>query len=910
MPRKTSKSARSPKGSSRQKLAETKRLEEDGIRLKNWKRWGPYLSERQWSTVREDYSPEGDSWDYFPHEHARSRAYRWGEDGLLGFTDRECRLCFALALWNGRDPILKERLFGLTSNEGNHGEDVKEEYFYLDSTPTHAYAKALYKYPQAEFPYKQLLAENQRRDKSVGEYELSDTGVFDESRYFDVTAEYAKNDPDDLLIRITVTNRGPDPATLHLLPTLWFRNTWTWNCTHEGCSLKPRIEQVQTGQLKLSHETLGTFFAEILESSVAPQPSLLFTENETNHELLWGTPNDNPYVKDAFHRYVVQGQADAVNPQPFGTKAAPHFIFELEPDASEIVRIRLYSEHETPEKPTTKPQFEKIFAKRIKEADTFYEHIHPDTDALSADEKNVIRQGYAGLLWSKQFYHYIVEDWLKGDPADPPPPPERRSGRNSDWPHLYSRDVISMPDKWEYPWFAAWDLAFHMLPFARLDGNFAKQQLTLFLREWYMHPNGQIPAYEFALDDVNPPVHAWAAWRVYKISARNGQRDRNFLEGVFQKLLLNFTWWVNRKDAEGKNLFSGGFLGLDNIGAFDRSKPLPEGGSLQQADGTAWMAFYCATMLSIALELAIDGDRIHTAYEDMASKFLEHFVQIIDAINALGGSGLWDEQDGFYYDQIAYDHSILALKARSMVGLLPLIAAEILEADTIQKLPGFKKRFDWFVKHRRELARHLSTGMPAHSHCLLAVPSKRQLQQVLRYMLDESEFLSPYGVRALSKFHEKHPFVFEIQGKRHVVNYIPGEAETGLFGGNSNWRGPIWMPVNYLLIEALERYHHYYGDELKVECPTHSGNWINLKQVAMEIERRLARIFLADSNGRRPCHGDEPRWAEDPHWRDLVLFHEYFHGDNGRGVGASHQTGWTALVIRNIHSLACQRHLD
>jgi hypothetical protein len=885
----------------RNQTAEARRLAEDAARQKNWKRWGPYLAERQWATVREDYSEHGTCWEYFPHDHARSRAYRWGEDGLLGWTDRESRLCFALALWNGRDPILKERLFGLTGSEGNHGEDVKEEYFYLDSTPTHSYTKALYKYPQAEFPYARLVEENRRRGLEEGEFELRDTGVFDDGRYFDVFAEYAKNAPDDVLIQLTVANRGPEPATLHVLPTVWFRNTWSWGCTHEGCSLKPRIEWSPDGRLDLTHETLGRFYFEITPGPDGSLPTVLFTDNESNRQRLWNVPNLTPYVKDAFHEYVVHGRRDAVNPRRFGTKAAPHYQLTVNGGESQVIRLRLVAASEA----AARPDFDAVFQQRRREADDFYSVINPA--GLTAEERNVVRQGYAGLLWSKQFYHYVVEDWLAGDPAEPPPPPSRRSGRNADWRHLYSRDVISMPDKWEYPWFAAWDLAFHLIPFARLDGEFAKHQLRLLLREWYLHPNGQIPAYEFAFGDVNPPVHAWAAWRVYKISARRGERDRDFLESVFQKLLLNFTWWVNRKDADGKNLFSGGFLGLDNIGVFDRSKPLPTGGTLQQADATAWMAFYCATMLSMALELARKHDRIRTAYEDMASKFLEHFVQIIDAMNTLGGSGLWDEADGFYYDQIEFDHHVVPLKTRSMVGLLPLIAVEILEEQDLQALPGFRKRFEWFLKHKPELSRHISTRCSAHGHRLLAIPSRERLERVLGYMLDEAEFLSPYGIRSLSKFHEQNPLIFDVDGQQHEVRYVPGESNTRLFGGNSNWRGPVWFPVNYLLIEALERYHYFYGDDFQIECPARSGCRMNLQQIAQELELRLARLFLPNPEGHRPCHGDDDLRANDPYWRHLVLFHEYFHGENGRGLGASHQTGWSALAIRCIKSVARQR---
>ena len=886
--------------------AEAIRLQEDATRAKNWKRWGPYLGERQWATVREDYSPDGSCWDYFPHEHARSRAYRWGEDGLLGITDRECRLCFALALWNGRDPILKERLFGLTGKEGNHGEDVKEQYFYLDSTPTHSYLKALYKYPQAEFPYARLLEENRRRGRNEPEFELNDTGVFDDDRYFDVFVEYAKNSPDDVLIRITAANRGRESATLHLLPTLWYRNTWSWGCAHEGCTLKPRIRRDKDENLLwTSHETLGNFRLAIGPDPDGQQPPVLFTENETNTFRLWGVGDPGAFVKDAFQEYVVAGRHEAANGKGIGTKAAPHYVLPIPGGGSLTVCLRLFSEVEAPERPLG-PDFDQIFAARSRESDEFYASITPRR--LTEAERMVVRQGYAGLLWSKQFYHYVVQDWLAGDPGMPPPPEDRKQGRNHDWRHLYSRDLISMPDKWEYPWFAAWDLAFHMIPFARIDGRFAREQLVLFLREWYLHPNGQIPAYEFAFDDVNPPVHAWAAWRVYKISAKPGERDRDFLESVFQKLLLNFTWWVHRKDARGKNLFAGGFLGLDNIGAFDRSKPLPTGGTLQQADGTAWMAFYCATMLSMALELAHDHGRIRTAYEDMASKFLEHFVQIADAMNTLGGTGLWDETDGFYYDQIQTDHGTVPIKTRSLVGLLPLIAAEVLDEDLVQSLPGFNKRLAWFLKHRQDLSRHITHCECDQGRRLIAIPSRDRLERVLRYMLDENEFLSPYGIRSLSKFHEKHPFEFHAGGEVHRLEYVPGESNTALFGGNSNWRGPIWFPTNYLLIEALERYHHFYGDHLKAECPTGSGKRLTLREVSRELSRRLATIFLPDNNGRRPCHGGDSRWAIDPHWRNLILFHEYFHGETGQGLGASHQTGWTALVSRHLEDLARQRN--
>jgi Glycosyl hydrolase family 63 C-terminal domain len=876
--------------------AEQERLAADAKRAANWKRWGPYLSERQWATVREDYSPEGACWDYFPHDHARSRAYRWGEDGLLGITDRECRLCFALALWNGKDPILKERLFGLTGPEGNHGEDVKEEYFYLDSTPTHSYLKALYKYPQTEFPYGLLMEENRQRTKFDPEFELIDTGIFENNRYFDIFAEYAKNAPDDILIRITVANRGSESATLHLLPTLWFRNTWTWKCAHEGTSTKPQIRREKENLLVTSHETLGKFFLATGATPDAREPLLLFTENETNSRRLWDAGVEDGFVKDAFHEYVVRGRRNAVRVNGAGTKAAAHYILSIPAGGSQTVKLRLFAEKESPEQPLGK-SFDQIFEARIDEAHEFYSLLGLAT--LNDDERNVVRQAYAGLLWSKQFYHYIVQDWLNGDP-NIEPPESRKHGRNVEWQHMYSRDLISMPDKWEYPWFAAWDLAFHMIPLAHIDPEFAKSQLILFLREWYMHPNGQLPAYEFAFGDVNPPVHAWAAWRVYKISGRSGNRDRDFLESVFQKLLLNFTWWVNRKDVHGKNLFSGGFLGLDNIGVFDRSKPLPTGGTLQQADGTAWMAFYCATMLSMALELArIDG-KIYPAYEDMASKFLEHFVQIADAIHTLGGTGLWDEEDGFYYDRIRFDHSSMALKVRSLVGLLPLITVEVFEDETLEMLPGFYKRLVWFRKYRQELPHNITHYEHIRGRRLLALPSRERLQRMLRYMLDEDEFLSPHGIRSLSKFHEKHPYEFEVDGTTHRVAYVPGESNTGLFGGNSNWRGPVWLPLNYLFVEALERYHHFYGDDVRVECPTGSGKFMNLGEVSQELASRLKSIFLKDGIGRRPCHGEDSRWMTDPHWRELVLFHEYFHGESGKGLGASHQTGWTALAIRLI----------
>jgi len=874
-------------------IAELARLAEAERREKNWKRWGPYLSERQWGTVREDYSAHGECWTYFPHDHARSRAYRWGEDGLLGICDREGRLCFATALWNGRDPILKERLFGLSGPEGNHGEDVKECYYYLDSTPTHAYLKALYKYPQAAFPYALLVEENGRRGRDQPEFELEDTGIFEEGRYFDIFVEYAKAAPDDLLIRITAANRGPERAQLHVLPTLWFRNTWSWGREGEGYWPKPRISRAGDTTLIAEHASLGKFR---LEAEGAAQ--LLFTENETDMERVFGVESAGPYVKDAFHAYLIEGRADRVNPRGEGTKAAALYQLELEPGASAGIQLRLCADDGAAAGPVDAGQ---VFQQRQTEADEYYATLlrKCDTDA----SRRIARQASAGLQWSKQFYYYSVHQWLEGDPTQPPPPPGREHGRNHDWKHLYNRDVISMPDNWDFPWYAAWDLAFHMIPFARLDPDFAKEQLVLLLREWYMRANGQAPAYEFAFGDVNPPVHAWACWRVYKMTGPRGARDRVFLGRVFQKLLINFTWWVNRKDVAGQNIFSGGFLGLDNIGVFDRSQPLPGNLVLEQADGTAWMAFYCLTMLSMALELA----REDPAYEDVASKFFEHFVAIASATNTLGGSGLWNEADGFYYDQIRMDGNSFPMRVRSAVGLLTLIAAEVLDENVIAALPGFHKRMAWFLENRKDLSRQISymeqDNSAGHRHRLLAIPSRERLLRTLRYMLDEDEFLSPYGIRSLSKYYRDHPYILKTDGNERQVDYEPAESTTALFGGNSNWRGPVWFPLNFLLVEALERYHHFYGDNLRVECPTRSGRMLNLKQVAGEIMWRLAHLFLPGEDGRAPWQGGS-RYALDPHWRDLVLFHEYFDGDTGRGLGASHQTGWTSLVIRCLEDMA------
>jgi hypothetical protein len=870
---------------------EGRRLQQARDQAAHWKRWGPYLSERQWGTVREDYSPGGTAWEHLPHDHARSRAYRWGEDGLLGISDNHQRLCFALALWNGRDPILKERPFGLTGNEGNHGEDVKDYYFYLDSTPTHSYMRALYKYPQAAFPYAQLVEENRRRDRRAPEYELIDTGVFDDDRYFDVEVEYAKSAPDDILIRITASNRGPEAAILHLLPTLWFRNTWSWDGGAKRPALRATHAAPGLAVIEADHESLGRRW---LHCEGAPD--VLFTENETNVARLFGAANASPWVKDGIHEYVVGGRRDAISPVPAGTKAACHYRLAIPAGRSATVRLRLT---DAPLGAAAfGPDFEAIVAERVREADQYYATVIPGH--LSADARRVMRQALGGLLWSKQFYHYYVRRWLEGDSGTPPPPPERRQGRNRDWLHLYNEDIVSMPDKWEYPWYAAWDLAFHCIGLALVDPDFAKAQLVLFLREWYMHPNGQIPAYEWALGDVNPPVHAWAALRVYKIERRiRGRGDREFLEKVFQKLLLNFTWWVNRKDAEGKNVFQGGFLGLDNIGVFDRSAPLPGGGHLEQSDGTSWMAMYCLNMLAIALELARDNP----AYEDIASKFFEHFVYIAHAMHDLGGEGiqLWDDQDGFFYDVLhTEDGRHARLKVRSMVGLIPLFAVETLEPDVVDRLPGFRRRMQWFIDHRPEFREHVveqetSTGATRR---LLSLVTDDQLPRVLQILLDDSEFLSAYGIRALSRYHRERPYMVRIDGMEHRVDYEPAESSTGLFGGNSNWRGPIWFPVNYLLVEALQKFHHFFGDQIRVAFPTGADRRLNLWDVAAELSRRLTRIFLRGPDGRRPVFGGSEKMQRDPHWRDLILFYEYFHGDNGAGIGASHQTGWTALVAK------------
>lgn len=879
--------------------AEEKRLEENRDRKAYWQRWGPYLSERQWGTVREDYSPNGEAWDYFSHDQARSRTYRWGEDGIAGISDNHQRLCFAVALWNGKDPILKERIFGLTGNQGNHGEDVKDYYFYLDSTPTHSYMKYLYKYPQGAFPYAELVEENQKRDRRALEYELLDTGIFDGDRYYDVFVEYAKATDEDTLISINAVNRGSESQTLHILPTLWFRNTWSWNGNAEKPSLKVIKSDRDVSIIEADHPTLGKRWLYV-EGSV----ELLFADNETNNQRLFGTENTSPFVKDGINNYVVNGQKEAVNPEGTGTKVSPHYILEIGAGQSKKVRLRL-SDSPNIGQPFGR-EFEEIFETRIKEADEFYNRVTPFS--MKEDTRKVQRQAFAGMLWSKQYYHYIVDDWLNGDPNSPEPPESRREIRNREWIHLFNDDVISMPDKWEYPWFAAWDLAFHCIPLALVDPEFAKHQLDLMTREWYMHPNGQIPAYEWNFSDVNPPVHAWATLRVYKIEKKMyGRADKQFLERVFQKLLLNFTWWVNRKDAEGNNVFEGGFLGLDNIGVFDRSAPLPTGGHLEQADGTSWMGMFCLNMLDISLELALDNP----VYEDIASKFFEHFLYIADAMNRIGAdTNLWDEEDGFYHDVLYLPNGEqVPLKVQSMVGLIPLFAIATLEPAVINRLPNFKKRLEWFIENRPDLKQNVACMKTpgVGERRLLAIVYREKLRRIMEKMLDESEFLSPYGIRALSRYHLEHPYKFYVDDKEYRVDYEPAESSTALFGGNSNWRGPVWFPVNFLLIESLQKMHYYLGDDFKVECPTGSGQMMNLWEVAAEISGRLIDIFVRDSSGRRPVYGAIEKFQTDPHWRDLILFNEYFHGDNGAGIGANHQTGWTGLVGKLIQQ-SCEYH--
>ena len=875
------------------------RLQKSTSREENWQRWGTYLPERQWGTVREDYSADGNAWN-FTHDMARYRAYRWGEDGLLGWTDRECRLCYSTSLWNGKDAILKERLFGLGNPEGNHGEDVKEQFYYLDATPTHSYAKALYKYPQRAFPYDSIVKENRARGYDDLEYELLDTNIFDENRYFDVLVEYAKCSPEDTLVRLTISNRGPEAADLTVAPTLTLRNNWAWRNLEQGQETKPwmKLQDDNDRAVIANHKTLGRYrFMAVDEEGGPKAEEVLFTENDTNvHRLDSNYNGPQGYSKDAFDRYLVQGEKGAVNPEKAGTKTA--FIYRISMPAGEtrIIRMRLVREDECEPCSTDVAAFEKCFEERKRDADDFYARRIPKT--FNDDERNVSRQAYGGLLWCKQFYYYVSERWLAGDPAQPAPPAERLQGGNAQWKHLFCRDILSMPDKWEYPWFAAWDTAFHMIPMAQIDPEYAKSQLLILLREWYLHPNGQMPAYEFAFSDVNPPVHAWAVYHVYKATADNdGNGDLDFLERAFQKLLLNFTWWVNRNDQGGHNLFGGGFLGLDNIGVFDRSTPLPDGVSLNQADGTAWMGLYCSTMLTIAIELA----QTRPAYEDIASKFFEHFIGIIDAINTTGGSGLWDEEAGFFFDQLtSKGGEPKPLKVRSIVGLVPLYAIGVLSKPHLDKLPGFTKRMNWFLKNKKQLARYVSqveTKDPEYKDArFIALVPKDRLIRILRCVFDETEFFSNHGVRGLSLVHREHPYEVELAGKTLTVKYVPGEGDSGMFGGNSNWRGPVWFPVNMLLLNALERYHAVYGDSVKVECPAGSGKMLNLLEAAEEISRRLVSLFLRDETGRRPSHGTEQRYSDDPHWRDLVLFSEYFCGDTGRGIGASHQTGWTALA--------------
>jgi hypothetical protein len=871
--------------------AEHKRLADSEARKADWKHWGPYLSERAWGTVREDYSTTGEAWAYLPHDHARSRAYRWNEDGLAGVCNRFQNLCLAVALWNEKDSILKERLFGLAGNEGNHGEDVKEYYYYVDSTPTHSYIKMLYKYPQEAFPYAALVEENRRRGREAPEFELIDAlrDVFEKNRYFDVFVEYAKAGQEDILCRISVVNRGPDPAPVHVLPHLWARNTWSWGYN----AARPELRAVDEATVRVEERHLGKRWWYVsAEDSQAP--ALLFTENDTNTERLFGTPNASPYVKDGINDAVVLGQVERVNPEGRGTKVGAHFQTTLAPGETFAVWVRFT------DTPRDEPfcDFEAVFEQRIREADEFYAAI--ERPGLTEDERRVQRQAFAGLMWSKQFYHYSVELWLNGDPGGPPPPEARKDGRNREWNHLYNLDVISMPDKWEYPWYAAWDLAFHALPIAMIDPEWAKRQLVLMLREWYMHPNGQIPAYEWSFGDVNPPVHAWAVWQVYQITRdTTGNADITFLKRAFHKLLLNFTWWVNRKDEDDNNVFQGGFLGLDNIGVFDRSAPLPTGGHIDQADGTAWMGMYCLNMLSIALELA----RVDRAYEDVATKFFEHFVYIAHAIQHLGSHdvSLWDAEDGFFYDVLhCPSGAFIPLKIRSFVGLVPLFAVAALEANVLETLPRFRRRMEWFIKYRPHLVENIgSLANPGREgRRLLSLVNREQLERAMQRMLDPGEFLSDYGLRSLSKYHEQHPYTFDVEGRSYTVQYEPSESRTDLFGGNSNWRGPIWFPVNYLMIESLLEYHRYYGDELMVDLPSGSGHLATLQEVATDISFRLSRIFVREQgkNGCRAVYGDEVLFQVDPHWRDHILFYEYFDGNTGAGLGASHQTGWTALV--------------
>jgi hypothetical protein len=885
--------------------AEHNRLEAAHAQNIPWKKWGPYLSERQWGTVREDYSEGGNAWDYFSHDQARSRAYRWGEDGLAGVSDDQQQLCFALALWNGKDPILKERLFGLTNSESNHGEDVKEYYFYLDSTPTHSYMKYLYKYPQAAYPYSNLVETSRRRGRHEVEYELLDTGVFDQDRYFDVFVEYAKASPEDLLIQISVYNRGPEAAEVHLLPTLWFRNQWSW----QGGATRPTLQQLtDTGAasvVKATHAALGDRYL-----YCEGETTLLFTENETNTQRIFGVANRSPYVKDSINNYIVHSQTEAVNPEKKGTKVAAHYRLTVNPGECQVVRLRLsdvapaaLAQSSSESGAPFGKQFADVWQARKKEADEFYAEIIPP--ALDADAANVMRQALAGMLWSKQFYNYDVDRWLEERGSDPFKPGRKAAPRNDAWHHMYNGDVISMPDKWEYPWYAAWDLAFHVLALSLVDSDFAKGQLKLMLRERYMHPNGQIPAYEWNFGDVNPPVHAWSTIFTYGLEKiQKGEGDKEWLRSSFQKLLLNFTWWVNRKDRSGRNVFEGGFLGLDNIGVFDRSAPLPTGGYLEQADGTAWMTLFCENMMQIGAELAIT----EPDYAEMTLKFVEHYMWIASAMVHLGGDvGMWDEEDGFFYDVLRLPNGQAQhLKVRSMVGLLPLCAATTFDGVVLAKYPELRERMRQFLAARPEIraAIHdpVKTGVAGRR--LASILDETKLRRVLAKMLDENEFFSSYGIRSLSRYHAEHPYVITVGGQEFRVAYVPAESDTGMFGGNSNWRGPIWMPVNALIIRALLQYYIYYGNDFTVECPTGSGRQMNLYQIAEEIARRLANMFLRDKDGRRPVYGGTRKFQEDPHWRDLIQFYEYFHGDNGAGLGANHQTGWTGVIARTMHLFA------
>jgi hypothetical protein len=871
---------------------EQKRLNDARDKGIPWKKWGPYLSERQWGTVREDYSDDGNAWNYFSHDQARSRAYRWGEDGIAGISDDKQQLCFALAFWNGRDPILKERLFGLTNSEGNHGEDVKEYYFYLDSTPTHSYMKYLYKYPQREFPYQDLVETNQRRSRDEFEYELLDTGVFDDDRYFDIFVEYAKNEPEDLLIRITVHNRGTEPAVLHLLPTLWFRNTWSWG---ENQS-KPVLQQTADDAAQASHSQLG-----VRTLYIEGSPDLLFTENESNSERLWSQPNPSPYVKDAFHQYVVNGKKEAVNPDLTGTKMAARYILEVPVAACHVLRLRFNAQ--TLADPFGK--FDQIFSARLADANEFYDRITPPS--LSEDQRRVHRQALAGMLWTKQYYYFDLDKWLDEHNAHPLMGSGQRNVRNAEWFHMLNSDIISMPDKWEYPWYAAWDLAFHTLALSLVDFDFAKDQLLLMLRNLYAHPNGQIPAYEWNFSDVNPPVHAWATLFLYNVEKELGRADLRFLERSFQGLMLNFNWWVNRKDPEGRNVFAGGFLGLDNIGVFDRSAQLPTGGHLDQADGTAWMAFYCQNMLEIALILT----ETDPMYEEIAFRFLEHFLWITYAMDRIGVNHdeMWDTQDGFFYDLLHFPNGdAVRLKVRSMVGLLPLCASTVFEHGVAARHPRLMELIDLFRKRHPELVKHIAPADESFSgykgRRILSACNKGKIERILAYMLDENEFLGPCGIRSLSRYHLDHPFVFQVGQQQYNVQYLPAESNTGMFGGNSNWRGPVWMPVNALLVRGLINLYQFYGDDFRVECPTGSGNRLTLFEVAREIARRVSSIFLRDPEGHRPVYGGNNKFQEDPYWKDYILFFEYFHGDNGAGLGASHQTGWTGVIARTLDLFA------